>query len=147
MRMTPISQAIAVILNADPTLDSRQVHARVLAECPALKNEVETLPWATFVSRVNSVKARGKNKDNKTLPKPTTKQPANAIEKFEIACTFYERCGLNEGFAKDLLKWLEKVSVDELRAGMQLRSELIASAGSLEKARAILEVMKKNEMV
>jgi hypothetical protein len=140
-KISPIALAIREALQIlGQKASTAEVREKVLELHRDLADEVNGPRFSTRV-----VQNRSKKFDPSAAPAPQPSPSANLnlLDKYDLADQFFCLCGANHKHAQEVLTFLEKANVEELRTGLAAWEKLVQTAGGIERARAILESMRQ----
>jgi hypothetical protein len=132
-----IREALQILGQKAPTAEVRE---KVLELHRELTDEVSDPRFSTRV-----VQNRSKKFDPSAAPasQPSSAAGLSLLDKYELADQFFCLCGANHKHAQEVLTFLERATVEQLRTGLAAWEKLVQTAGGIEKARAILESMRQ----
>jgi hypothetical protein len=140
-KITPIALAIREALDIlGQDASTSDVRDKVAELHPDLATDLTGPRFSTRVTQ-----NRGKKYDP-GAPTAETAPPApkfTLLDKYDLADQFFCMCGANHKHAQEILAFLNKASVQDLRAALVAWEKLVQAAGGTEKARTILESMRQ----
>jgi hypothetical protein len=153
----PLTAAIreALVALRDPEASVGDVRAKIIELHPDLKEEAEKLAankvyqsreWARqqIAHQPTEVATRGLGRKSRIdHPHPVL----SPMERYEIAERFHELCGGDVQRATEMLSLMSKTDAEELQKSYEGWLQLVATAGSSDKARQMVQVMQTTGMI
>ncbi len=143
-----IREALVALRDADAA--ASEVKAQILELHPDLESEITS----TFSTRIYNQRewAREQLEGQRLRRRATVRSKRrtnglSTLERYQAAERFLGLCGGNSQHAEEVLSFLEKVDPDELRQAYEGWQQLVASAGTAQKARQVLATMRDTGML